>query len=114
MWSIEQTERFEAWYHALDDTDRENVLAGLLLLRERGPMLARPHADTVNGSQYPNMKELRIQSQGRPIRAFYAFDPQRTGILLCAGDKGGNDKRFYDEMIPVADKEYAAHLDTLR
>ncbi|WP_163650758.1 type II toxin-antitoxin system RelE/ParE family toxin [Modicisalibacter sp. 'Wilcox'] len=113
MWSIEQTERFEDWYHALDEADRENVLASILLLRERGPMLSRPHADTVNGSRYPNMKELRVQSQGRPIRAFYAFDPQRTGILLCAGDKGGNDKRFYDEMIPVADKEYAAHLDTL-
>lgn len=114
MWSIEQTERFEAWYHELDDTDRANVLASLLLLQERGPMLPRPHADTVKGSQYANMKELRIQSQGRPIRAFYAFDPQRTGILLCAGDKGGNDKRFYNEMIPVADQEYTNHLATLR
>ena len=90
MWPIEQTEEFEAWYGgALDDVDRENVLASLLLLREEGPMLSRPHADTVNGSHYPNMKELRIQSQGRPIRAFYAFDPRRHGILLCAGDKGG-------------------------
>ena len=71
-------------------------------------------ADTVYGSKYTNMKELRIQSLGRPIRAFFAFDPQRTGIILCAGDKGGNDKRFYDEMIPVADKEYAAHLETLK
>lgn len=114
MWSIEQTETFEGWYHALDDTDRENVLAAILLLRERGPMLARPHADTLNGSQHSNMKELRVQSQGRPIRAFYAFDPYRSGILLCAGDKGGNDKRFYDEMIPVADKEYTAHLETLK
>lgn len=114
MWSIEQTERFYGWYDSLDDVDRESVLAAILLLRERGPQLPRPHADTVNGSQYPNMKELRIQSQGRPIRALYAFDPQRTGILLCAGDKGGNDKRFYREMIPVADREYAAHLESLK
>ncbi|WP_447529378.1 type II toxin-antitoxin system RelE/ParE family toxin [Vreelandella sp. TE19] len=99
---------------SLEEADRENVLASLLLLRERGPMLSRPHADTVNGSQFSNMKELRIQSGGRPIRAFFAFDPRRTGIILCAGDKGGNDKRFYDEMIPVADKEYAAHLETLK
>ena len=114
MWSIEQTETFEEGYFSLPEADRENVLTSILLLRERGPMLSRPYADTVYGSKYTNMKELRIQSLGRPIRAFFAFDPQRTGIILCAGDKGGNDKRFYDEMIPVADKEYAAHLETLK
>ncbi|WP_253444178.1 type II toxin-antitoxin system RelE/ParE family toxin [Halomonas sp. Y3] len=113
MWQIEQTSTFEEWYFSLDDTDRENVLAALLMLRERGPMLPRPHADTVNGSQYRNMKELRIQSQGRPLRAFFAFDPRRTGIVLCAGDKTGN-KRFYDDLIPVADREYAAHLESLK
>lgn len=114
MWSIEQTPIFEEWFFSLDDADRENVLASVLLLQERGPMLSRPHADTVKGSQFANMKELRIQSLGRPLRAFFAFDPTRTGIILCAGDKGGNDKRFYDEMIPVADREYAAHLETLK
>ena len=113
MWQIEQTRTFEEWYFSLDDADRENVLAALLMLRERGPMLPRPHADTVNGSQYRNMKELRIQSQGRPLRAFFAFDPRRTGIVLCAGDKAGN-KRFYDDLIPVADREYAAHLESLK
>ncbi|AYF34414.1 MAG: type II toxin-antitoxin system RelE/ParE family toxin [Vreelandella alkaliphila] len=114
MWSIEQTDTFEAWFFSLEEIERENVLASVLLLRERGPMLSRPHADTVNGSQHSNMKELRVQCQGRPIRVFFAFDPRRTGILLCAGDKGGNDKRFYNEMIPVADKEYTAHLETLK
>lgn len=114
MWSIEQTKRFDDWYGSLDDVDRENVLASLLLLRELGPSHSRPHADTVNDSRYPNMKELRVQSQGRPIRAFYAFDPKRAGILLCAGDKGAKDKRFYKDMIPVADREYAAHLETLK
>lgn len=114
MWSIEQTDRFSDWYESLEGVDRENVLTAMLLLRELGPSLSRPYADTVNGSRYPNMKELRVQSQGRPIRAFYAFDPTRSGILLCAGDKGGNEKRFYKEMIPVADQEYAAHLLTLK
>ena len=33
-------------------------------------MLARPYADTVYGSCFSNMKELRIQSKGIPIRAF--------------------------------------------
>lgn len=114
MWSIEQTDRFEDWFEELDEADQVAVLTGIFLLEERGPHLPRPHADTINGSAYPNMKELIIQSQGRPIRAFFAFDPKRTGILLCAGHKDGNEKRFYREMIPVADKEYAAHLETLK
>jgi len=56
------------------------------------------------------MKELRIQSRGRPIRAFFAFDFRRTGVMLCAGIKTGNEKRFYEEMISVADREFTLWL----
>lgn len=114
MWTIETTDTFDEWFEDLDDTDRTNVLASLIVLQERGPMLSRPYADTVNGSCHSNMKELRVQSKGNPIRAFFAFDPQRTGILLCAGNKAGNEKRFYDEMIPIADREFTAHLKKLK
>ncbi|GJE02992.1 hypothetical protein GMJLKIPL_4943 [Methylobacterium isbiliense] len=54
------------------------------------------------------MRELRVQSGGAPIRIFYAFDPRRTAILLIGGDKTGGD-RFYDEMIPTADRLYDAY-----
>lgn len=113
MWLIETTDTFDLWFDALDDVDRTNVLASMIVLQEKGPMLSRPHADTVKGSCHSNMKELRIQSKGDPIRAFFAFDPKRKGILLCAGNKTGNDKRFYDEMIPIADREFTAHLKKL-
>jgi len=56
---------------------------------------------------------LRVQSQGDPIRVFFAFDPYRTGILLCAGNKVGNEKRFYNQMIAVADREFTDYLNTL-
>ncbi|MGP1929054.1 MAG: type II toxin-antitoxin system RelE/ParE family toxin, partial [Arsenophonus sp. ER-BJ3-MAG3] len=66
------------------------------------------------GSRFANMKELRVQSNGRPIRAFFAFDPVRKAIVLCAGDKTGvNQKRFYQSMIKLADKEYKQHLEEL-
>lgn len=91
MWDVQQTARFEQWFKGLDDVDRRKVIVGLMLLENQGPHLPRPHADTVNESRYANMKELRIQSQGKPLRAFFAFDPKRTGIILCAGDKGKND-----------------------
>lgn len=114
MWSSSTTDTFDEWYEKLDDTDRANVLASMLVLQSLGPMLGRPHADTVNGSAHSNMKELRIQSKGQPLRAFFAFDPERNGILLCAGNKAGNEKRFYEEMIPIADRAYAAHLEVLK
>ncbi|WP_113906896.1 type II toxin-antitoxin system RelE/ParE family toxin [Aliidiomarina celeris] len=113
MWEIRTTDTFDAWFDALDDTDRENVIAAMMVLEQKGPMLSRPYADTVNSSAHKNMKELRVQSKGSPIRAFFAFDPNRAAILLCAGEKTGKEKRFYEEMIPVADKEFSAHLDAL-
>lgn len=113
MWAIETTDTFDIWFDTLDDIDRTNVLASMIVLQEKGPMLSRPYVDTVKGSCHSNMKELRVQSKGDPIRAFFAFDPRRRGILLCAGNKAGNDKRFYDEMIPIADREFAAHLKKL-
>ena len=60
----------------------------------------------------PTACEYR-QSDGRPLRVFYAFDPRRTSILLIGGDKTGND-RFYEEYVPVADDLYDQHLEELR
>lgn len=113
MWTIKTTDRFDNWFTRLDDDERACVLAALIVLREKGPMLSRPYADTVRGSHYRNMKELRIQSRGDPLRAFFAFDPHRSGIVLCAGSKVDNEKRFYAEMLPVADHEFAHWLKTL-
>lgn len=114
MWLIKTTDTFDDWFKSLDDTDRSNVLASMMVLREKGPRLSRPYADSVYGSCHSNMKELRVQSKGDPIRVFFAFDPVRTGVLLCAGNKTGNDKRFYDEMIPIADREFTAYLKNIR
>lgn len=78
---------------------KKKVLAGLVALQTGGPTIGRPLVDTVNASKYNNMKELRVQHRGDPIRAFFAFDPLRQAIVLCAGNKGGNEKRFYKQMI---------------
>lgn len=114
MWAIKTTDRFDRWFTTRCDSDRASILAALIAPQERGPGLPRPWADTIRGSRFINMKELRIQCRGHPVRAFFAFDPERTGVVLCAGDKTGNEKRFYDEMIPVADREFARWLDNLK
>ena len=59
------------------------------------------------------MRELRIQHAGRPYRVLYAFDPRRCAILLIGGDKAGKD-RWYEEYVPIADRLYNEHLETLR
>ncbi len=47
MWEIRTTDTFDAWFDALDDTDRENVIAAMMVLEQKGPMLSRPYADTL-------------------------------------------------------------------
>jgi hypothetical protein len=59
------------------------------------------------------MRELRVQSGGRPLRVFYAFDPRRSAILLIGGDKTGDD-RFYEHMIPIADQLYDLYIAEIR
>ena len=76
MWTIKTTETFEEWFVVLDDIDRANVLASLIVLRERGPSLPRPYADTLYGSIHRNMKELRIQGKGNPHQGIFCLRPK--------------------------------------
>jgi hypothetical protein len=113
MWDVEFTDEFREWYEALDEHDQDAIARGVELLQQIGPSLGRPHVDTVKASRHSHMKELRTQSSGDPIRTFFAFDPRRAAILLIGGDKT-SDARFYERMIPIADKLYDVHLAELR
>lgn len=113
MWAVEFTDEFERWWATLTPAQQASVAASVELLRVLGPELPRPHADTVRGSRHANMKELRTQCRGRPLRTLFAFDPRRCAILLVGGDKTGN-RRWYERMIPLADRLYDEHLAALR
>jgi hypothetical protein len=89
MWEVEYTDEFGEWWEGLSEAEQEAIARSVELLRELGPSL------------------------GRPLRTFFAFDPRRSAILLIGGDKTG-DKRFYERMIPVADKLYDVYLAELR
>jgi hypothetical protein len=112
-WEVEYTDEFEQWWDTLTSAEQDSVAASVGLLRIAGPSLPRPHSDTLKGAKHSNMKELRTQHRGRPLRTLYAFDPRRHAILLIGGDKTG-DARFYVRMIPMADKLYDEHLKQLR
>lgn len=110
---VEYTDEFGSWWSALDEGEQDDVAAMVGLLEERGVKLGFPYSSGIERSRHGHMRELRIQSGGRPIRVFYAFDPRRMAILLIGGDKTGNN-RFYEEFIPVADRLYDEHLEELR
>ncbi|ENU59362.1 type II toxin-antitoxin system RelE/ParE family toxin [Acinetobacter sp. RIT698] len=112
MWTVITTDLFNEWLEQQDDSTQEKVLAALVVLQQLGPSLGRPLVDTVNDSKFTNMKELRVQHRGKPLRAFFIFDPLRQAIVLCIGNKGGK-KRFYKEMLDIAEQQYELHLSTL-
>jgi hypothetical protein len=113
MWTIDRTKEIASWIKDLDDDAKEAIYKSLLILKEFGPLLGRPYADSVNESKHKNMKELRVTNKKRLYRILFVFDPERTALLLIGGDKRG-DKRFYQRMIPLADKLYDQHLEELR
>lgn len=110
-WHVAFEAAFAAEFQDLASAVQGELLAHARLLERFGPDLKRPHADTLNGSQYANMKELRFNASGGVWRVAYAFDPKRQAILLVAGDKAGSsEKRFYRQLIAKADRRYGAHL----
>jgi hypothetical protein len=104
----------ESWFLTLSEEDEvsaDRVEDAIDLLGCEGPALGRPMVDVIKRSKYHNMKELRPGSKGTTeIRILFAFDPRRRAILLVAGDKSGNWRRWYDVNIPLADERYEQHL----
>jgi hypothetical protein len=89
MWHVKTTVEFDEWFGELDGEAQAEVIAKVELLKLLGPRLGRPHADTLNGSKYANMKELRADTADKVMRIAFAFDPERMAVLLVAGDKSG-------------------------
>ena len=115
MWPVSTTDVFDEWFQALDEEERAEIEAKVNLLELFGPALGRPHADTLNGSRFANMKELRADVADHTLRIAFAFDPSRAAILLVGGDKRGKpQKPFYRQLIAKADVLYAEHLGTIK
>jgi hypothetical protein len=112
-WNVEYTDELGAWWTTLSDAEQESIDTSVRLLEEKGASLGYPHTSGIEGSKHQHMRELRVQHEGRPYRVLYAFDPRRCAILLIGGDKTGNN-RWYETYVPVADRLYDVHLETLR
>ncbi len=113
-WKVEFHRDFLPEFLALKEPVQDEIAALAEKMKVLGPMMKRPATDTLDGSRFSNMKELRFTADNGVWRVAYAFDPQRKAILLVAGDKAGvSQRRFYRELIRKADKRFAEHLDEI-
>ncbi len=103
------TDEFKTWYEDLSEGHQESVFHVVGLLEGRGTTLGFPYSSDLRGTKHA-LRELRVKAQGAQIRIAYAFDPARNAVLLLGGDKTGDD-RFYEWLIPVAEKIWLQYLD---
>lgn len=114
-WTVEFHVDFVTDYRAMDEATQDALFQKVEVLKELGPRLGRPGVDTLKGSKFKNMKELRFEASGGVWRVAFAFDPQRKAILLTAGDKSGvSQNKFYDRLIATADARFEDHLADLK
>src|SRR5262245_52237448 len=112
-WDVEYTDQFGAWWEGLSAEEQRSVATSVYMLERLGPQLPHPYSSGIASSRHRHMRELRVQHGGEPCRILYAFDPRRVAILLIGGWKKGDD-RWYDRMVPLADRLYDEHLTELR
>lgn len=110
-WPVAFHPTFAEEFEMLSEAVQDEIGALIGLLAVGGPALKRPRSDTLSGSRFANMKELRFEAEDGVWRVAYAFDPERKAILLIAADKSGvGQKRFYKLLIARADARFAEHL----
>ncbi|WP_428534776.1 type II toxin-antitoxin system RelE/ParE family toxin [Rhodopila sp.] len=110
-WIVIFHETFDAEFLGLPRDVQTALAAKARLLESIGPLLGRPHVDSLKNSKHSNMKELRFDAGGGVWRAAFAFDTARRAIVLAAGNKsGGSEAQFYRRLIATADKRFDDHL----
>jgi len=113
IWKIITSEKFDTWFLEQSDDEKAAILGKIYLLEEYGPNLSRPYADTLKGSKFANLKELRIKTGSHVFRVTYIFDPEQNGLILIGGDKKGkNQKKFYNDLIKASEQIYTAYLES--
>ncbi len=70
---IEFTDEFEEWWHTLSEYEQGKVDARVTLLMEFEPNLGFPFSSQVKTSRFAEMRELRAQTGGDPLRMLYTL-----------------------------------------
>jgi len=104
MWLIDYTQEYEDWFSHQEEENKIAINAKVVLLSEFGPQLGRPYVDTIHGSKYNNLKELRIKFKNAVFRILFCFNKSRNCWLIIGGNKKGKkDDVFYKKLIKQAE-----------
>jgi hypothetical protein len=79
-WLVRFHDEFEL--EELPEEIQDELFARLKVLAEFSPQLGRPNVDTLNGSSFPNMKELRFSKGGAMALRFCIRQPS-TSHCAC-------------------------------
>ena len=108
MVEVFATEEMTEWYGSLSDEEANAVDRVVHLLEQMGVGLGFPYSSAIKGSRHP-LRELRVTAGNAELRVMYAFDPRRDAALIIGGNKTGDD-RFYDWIVPLAEKIWDEYL----
>jgi DNA-binding XRE family transcriptional regulator len=101
-WTVLIAPEFDPELRTLAAEIRMELLAQARVIERFGPTASRPRVDTLRGSRYANMKELRFDAAGGVWRVAFSFDPKRMAVLLVAGDKSGQSEKEVLQAIDPA------------
>jgi hypothetical protein len=104
--TVERTEHFEGWEQTLHAEQRAKVAAAIARVVAGGPLMGRPHVDTLHGTSLAKLKEARVD---HGTRLMFAFDSNQNVVMLLGGDKTGKWKHWYPHQIDHAKQLYADH-----
>ncbi len=114
----EQVEEFLAPLDPFPAQPMRAILDAMDRLEEDGPALGRPLVHVINlDPDYRDvvplfgrhLKELR--PLGTDVRILFTFGPDRTLVLLYAGDKEGQWTKWYRGAIAEAARLYRQYLE---
>ena len=82
-WTVLFHDAFDTEFGRLAQDLQDELLAHARLLAEFGPNLGRPTADTLKGSRYANMKELRFGWQRGGVAGGLCIRSPAPGYPTC-------------------------------
>lgn len=116
--ATEQVEAFMADLPAYPAKPTGAIIDAVDYVAEGGPVVGRPLVDVIKLD--PDYREFiplfgthlkEVRPLGTHIRILATFGPDRTLVLLYAGDKAGDWSRWYRDAIPAAARLYRAYLE---
>ena len=84
MVEVVLTNEAVTWLAGLGESDQDAVGRLISILEQIGVALGHPYSSAIKGGKYP-MRELRVQSGGRPLRVFYVFGVTRDAVVSGSG-----------------------------